>query len=186
MAIQTVLYESLVSLTKLVSPILSHTADEVWAFIPGVTEESVQLTLMPEEISIDDAEVIEAKWTAFMDVRDNVLKALEEARNQKVIGKSLNAKVMVYVNEETKNLLDGIKESFEQLFIVSEFEIAGDVASAPTEAVKLEDIAILVTKAEGETCERCWNVSKEVGQVEDHPTLCPRCATVVKEHYVNQ
>ncbi|MDQ7861327.1 hypothetical protein RCO48_10635 [Peribacillus frigoritolerans] len=60
------------------------------------------MTLMPEEISIDDAEVIEAKWTAFMDVRDNVLKALEEARNQKVIGKSLNAKVMVYVNEETK------------------------------------------------------------------------------------
>ncbi|MFB7637293.1 isoleucine--tRNA ligase [Peribacillus butanolivorans] len=186
MAIQTVLYESLVSLTKLVSPILSHTADEVWAFIPGVTEESVQLTLMPEAISIDNAEVIEEKWTAFMDVRDNVLKALEEARNQKVIGKSLNAKVMVYVNEETKNLLDSIEESFEQLFIVSEFVIAGDVASAPAEAVKLEDIAILVTKAEGETCERCWNVSKEVGQVEEHSTLCPRCATVVKEHYVNQ
>lgn len=186
LAIQTVLYESLVSLTKLVSPILSHTADEVWAFIPGVTEESVQLTLMPEAISIDGADVIEEKWTAFMNVRDNVLKALEEARNQKVIGKSLNAKVMVYVNEETKNLLDSIKESFEQLFIVSEFEIAGDVASAPTEAVKLEDIAILVTKAEGETCERCWNVSKEVGHVEEHPTLCPRCATVVKEHYVNQ
>ncbi|MEJ9230685.1 isoleucine--tRNA ligase [Peribacillus butanolivorans] len=186
MAIQTVLYESLVSLTKLVSPILSHTADEVWAFIPGVTEESVQLTLMPEAISIDNAEAIEEKWTAFMDVRDNVLKALEEARNQKVIGKSLNAKVMVYVNEETKNLLDSIEESFEQLFIVSEFEIAGDVASAPEEAVKLEDIAILVTKAEGETCERCWNVSKEVGQVEEHSTLCPRCATVVKEHYVNQ
>ncbi|MFY0780244.1 isoleucine--tRNA ligase [Peribacillus simplex] len=185
LAIQTVLYESLVSLTKLVSPILSHTADEVWAFIPGVTEESVQLTLMPEAISIDGADVIEEKWTAFMNVRDNVLKALEEARNQKVIGKSLNAKVMVYVNEETKNLLDSIKESFEQLFIVSEFEIAGDVASAPTEAVKLEDIAILVTKAEGETCERCWNVSKEVGHVEEHPTLCPRCATVVKEHYVN-
>ncbi|MDM5357940.1 isoleucine--tRNA ligase [Peribacillus sp. ACCC06369] len=186
LAIQTVLYESLVSLTKLVSPILSHTSDEVWAFIPGVTEESVQLTLMPEAISIDGADVIEEKWTAFMNVRDNVLKALEEARNQKVIGKSLNAKVMVYVNEETKNLLDSIKESFEQLFIVSEFEIAGDVASAPTEAVKLEDIAILVTKAEGETCERCWNVSKEVGHVEEHPTLCPRCATVVKEHYVNQ
>ncbi|MGG0283639.1 isoleucine--tRNA ligase [Peribacillus butanolivorans] len=186
MAIQTVLYESLVSLTKLVSPILSHTADEVWAFIPGVTEESVQLTLMPEAISIDNAEAIEEKWTSFMDVRDNVLKALEEARNQKVIGKSLNAKVMVYVNEETKNLLDSIEESFEQLFIVSEFVIAGDVASAPAEAVKLEDIAILVTKAEGETCERCWNVSKEVGQVEEHSTLCPRCATVVKEHYVNQ
>ncbi|MGM9957063.1 MAG: isoleucine--tRNA ligase, partial [Peribacillus sp.] len=128
LAIQTVLYESLISLTKLVSPILSHTADEVWTFIPGVTEESVQLTLMPEEISVDNAEAIEEKWTAFMHVRDNVLKALEEARNQKVIGKSLNAKVTVYVNEETRNLLDSIEESFEQLFIVSEFDIAGDVA----------------------------------------------------------
>ncbi|MGE7120464.1 isoleucine--tRNA ligase [Peribacillus sp. NPDC046944] len=185
LAIQTVLYESLISLTKLVSPILSHTADEVWTFIPGVTEESVQLTLMPEEISVDNAEAIEEKWTAFMHVRDNVLKALEEARNQKVIGKSLNAKVTVYVNEETRNLLDSIEESFEQLFIVSEFDIAGDVASAPSEAVKLEDMAILVTKAEGETCERCWNVSQDVGQVEEHPTLCPRCATVVKEHYTN-
>ena len=186
LAIQTVLYESLISLTKLVSPILSHTADEVWTFIPGVTEESVQLTLMPEEISVDNAEAIEEKWTAFMHVRDNVLKALEEARNQKVIGKSLNAKVTVYVNEETRNLLDSIEESFEQLFIVSEFDIAGDVASAPSEAVKLEDMAILVTKAEGETCERCWNVSQDVGQVEEHPTLCPRCATVVKEHYTIQ
>ncbi|MGE7779215.1 isoleucine--tRNA ligase [Peribacillus sp. NPDC097264] len=185
LAIQTVLYESLISLTKLVSPILSHTADEVWTFIPGVTEESVQLTLMPEEISVDNAEAIEEKWTAFMHVRDNVLKALEEARNQKVIGKSLNAKVTVYVNEETRNLLDSIEESFEQLFIVSEFDIADDVASAPSEAVKLEDMAILVTKAEGETCERCWNVSQDVGQVEEHPTLCPRCATVVKEHYTN-
>ncbi|MFJ7638675.1 isoleucine--tRNA ligase [Peribacillus sp. NPDC097224] len=185
LAIQTVLYESLISLTKLVSPILSHTADEVWTFIPGVTEESVQLTLMPEEISVDNDEAIEEKWTAFMHVRDNVLKALEEARNQKVIGKSLNAKVTVYVNEETRNLLDSIEESFEQLFIVSEFDIAGDVASAPSEAVKLEDMAILVTKAEGETCERCWNVSQDVGQVEEHPTLCPRCATVVKEHYTN-
>ncbi|MFJ7830003.1 isoleucine--tRNA ligase [Peribacillus sp. NPDC097284] len=185
LAIQTVLYESLISLTKLVSPILSHTADEVWTFIPGVTEESVQLTLMPEEISVDNAEAIEEKWTAFMHVRDNVLKALEEARNQKVIGKSLNAKVTVYVNEETRNLLDSIEESFEQLFIVSEFDIAGDVASAPSEAVKLEDMAILVTKAEGETCERCWNISQDVGQVEEHPTLCPRCATVVKEHYTN-
>ena len=186
LAIQTVLYESLISLTKLVSPILSHTADEVWTFIPGVTEESVQLTLMPEEISVDNAEAIEEKWTAFMHVRDNVLKALEEARNQKVIGKSLNAKVTVYVDAETRNLLDSIEESFEQLFIVSEFDIAGDVASAPSEAVKLEDMAILVTKAEGETCERCWNVSQDVGQVEEHPTLCPRCATVVKEHYTIQ
>ena len=135
LAIQTVLYESLVSLTKLVSPILSHTADEVWAFIPGVTEESVQFTLMPEEISIANAAAIEEKWNAFMNLRDDVLKALEEARNQKVIGKSLNAKVAVYVKEEVKDLLASIKENMEQLFIVSKFEVAGDVSEAPADAV---------------------------------------------------
>ena len=171
LAIQTVLYETLVSLTKLVSPILSHTADEVWTFIPGVTEESVQFTLMPEEIAIANAETIEEKWNAFMDLRDDVLKALEEARNQKVIGKSLNAKVTVYVKEEVKNLLASITENMEQLFIVSKFEIT-DVAEAPADAVTLEHASIVVTKAEGETCERCWNVTETVGTVEEHPTLC--------------
>ncbi|RID87246.1 isoleucine--tRNA ligase [Peribacillus asahii] len=186
LAIQTVLYEALVSLTKLVSPILSHTADEVWAFIPGVTEASVQLTLMPEELSIDGAEAIEEKWNMFMNLRNDVLKALEEARNEKVIGKSLNAKVSVYVKEDVKNLLASIEENMEQLFIVSQFEVAGDVSEAPQEAVTLEYAAIVVSKANGETCERCWNVSEAVGEVEEHATLCPRCATVVKEHYVNQ
>lgn len=185
LAIQTVLYEALVSLTKLVSPILSHTADEVWAFIPGVTEESVQFTLMPEEISIPNAVAIEEKWNAFLNLRDDVLKALEEARNQKVIGKSLNAKVTVYVNEEVKNLLASIAENMEQLFIVSKFEVA-DISEAPADAVELEQASIVVTKADGETCERCWNVTEEVGQVEEHPTLCPRCASVVKEHYSHQ
>lgn len=184
LAIQTVLYETLVSLTKLVSPILAHTADEVWSFIPGVTEESVQFTLMPEEISVSNAAAIEEKWDKFMNLRDDVLKALEEARNQKVIGKSLNANVTVYVNEEVKSLLGSIDENMEQLFIVSKFEVE-DLEKAPADAVTLEYATVVVTKADGETCERCWNVTEEVGKVEEHPTLCPRCATVVREHYVN-
>ncbi|PLS16839.1 isoleucine--tRNA ligase [Bacillus sp. M6-12] len=182
-AIQTVLSETLLSLTKLVSPILSHTADEVWSFLPGVQEESVQLTLMPEDHEYDNAVELEQKWSAFMDLRDDVLKALEEARNAKIIGKSLNAKVSVYVDDKTKTLLDSINESLEQLFIVSDFEVAGSFSEAPADALKLERAAIVVTKAEGEICERCWNVSKDVGKVEDHPTLCPRCAAVVEEHY---
>ncbi|PLT34282.1 isoleucine--tRNA ligase [Bacillus sp. V5-8f] len=186
-AIQTVLYESLLVLVKLVSPILSHTADEVWAFIPGVTEESVQLTLMPDGFEVANAVEIEEKRNAFMSLRDDVLKALEEARNEKIIGKSLNAKVTVYVNDGVKQLLDSIDENLEQLFIVSAFEVGGNFDSAPEQALKLDKAAIVVSKAEGETCERCWNVSEEVGKVEEHPTLCPRCATVVEEHYsVNQ
>ncbi|NRD78802.1 isoleucine--tRNA ligase [Bacillus sp. BRMEA1] len=182
-AIQTVLYESLLALTKLVSPILSHTADEVWQFIPGVQEESVQLTDLPEYQELPGAAELEEKWTAFMKLRDDVLKALEEARNEKVIGKSLTAKVTLYVNEKTNTLLSSISENLKQLFIISGFEIAGTYDEAPETALKLESSAIVVTKAEGETCERCWIVTPDVGNDSDNPSLCPRCAQVIKEHY---
>ncbi|MEH7502404.1 isoleucine--tRNA ligase [Neobacillus drentensis] len=184
-AIQTVLYESLLTLTKLVSPILSHTADEVWKFIPSVTEESVQLTDLPEYQELNNAKALEEKWTEFMNLRDDVLKALEEARNQKVIGKSLTAKVTLYVNEKSRALLDSIDENMKQLFIISGFEVAGTYEEAPENAVKLETAAIVITKAEGETCERCWIVTPEVGQNPEHSTLCPRCADVVKENYTH-
>ncbi|MEH7353037.1 isoleucine--tRNA ligase [Neobacillus drentensis] len=182
-AIQTVLYESLLALTKLVSPILSHTADEVWKFIPNVQEESVQLTDLPEYQELAGAKDLEEKWTAFMKLRDDVLKALEEARNHKVIGKSLTAKVTLYVNDKSKALVDSIEENLKQLFIVSAFEVAGPYEEAPANALKFETAAIVVTKAEGETCERCWIVTPDVGQDSEHKTLCPRCADVVKENY---
>ncbi|MCM3022421.1 isoleucine--tRNA ligase [Heyndrickxia ginsengihumi] len=179
-AMQTVLYECLVTLTKLLSPILSHTADEVWSHIPGVTEESVQLTDIPEYKELPNADTLETKWNAFLDLRDDVLKALEVARNEKVIGKSLTAKVALYVNEETKQLLDSITESKTQLFIVSDFEVAGTLEQAPEQALQLQHAAVVVEKAEGETCERCWVVTPEVGHDHNHPTLCPRCASVVE------
>lgn len=182
-AIQTVLYESLLALTKLVSPILSHTADEVWKYIPKVQEESVQLTDLPEYQELPGAKELEEKWSAFMKLRDDVLKALEEARNAKVIGKSLTAKVTLYLNDNTKALLDSVSENLKQLFIVSGFEVAGAYDEAPEEALKLDTAAIVVTKAEGETCERCWVVTPDVGQDAEHSTLCPRCAHVVKENY---
>ncbi|MEW4283806.1 isoleucine--tRNA ligase [Priestia koreensis] len=182
-AIQTVLYETLLSLTKLVAPILAHTAEEVWAHMPHVTEESVQLVDMPEATTYENADALVAKWDAFMDLRDNVLKALETARNEKVIGKSLTAHVSLYANEETKALLESISEDFKQLFIVSGFELGGDIADAPESAQTFDGAAIVVTAAEGETCDRCWIVTPTVGQDSDHPTLCARCAQVVKENY---
>ena len=118
-----------------------------------------------------------------MDLRDDVLKALEEARNEKVIGKSLTAKVTLYVNEETKSLLDSIDENLQQLFIVSDFEVAGDYEEAPEQALNLNMQQLLLRKQKGETCERCWTVTPHVGEKEEHPTLCPRCADVVKENY---
>ncbi|MDQ1003801.1 isoleucyl-tRNA synthetase [Neobacillus niacini] len=140
---------------------------------------------MPVYQELDNAKALEEKWTSFMKLRDDVLKALEEARNQKVIGKSLTAKVALYVNENTKNLLDSIQENVQQLFIISGFEVAGSYDQAPENAIKLDTAAIVVTKAEGETCERCWVVTPEVGKDPEHPTLCPRCAEVVKENYTH-
>jgi isoleucyl-tRNA synthetase len=183
-SIQTVLHESLLTLVKLVAPILSHTADEVWAYIPSEKEESVQLTDLPEYVELPNANELEDKWSLFMKLRDDVLKALEEARNEKVIGKSLTAKITLYVNESTRTLLDTIEENLTQLFIVSGFEVAGTYEQAPENAIKLEHAAIVVSKAEGEICDRCWTVTTEVGQDSEHPTLCLRCASVVKENYV--
>ncbi|MCM3029060.1 isoleucine--tRNA ligase [Niallia sp. MER 6] len=182
-AIQTVLYESLIALVKLMAPILPHTAEEVWEHITSVKEESVQLTDFPEYVEYDNAQALTEKWSKFLNLRDDVLKALEEARNQKVIGKSLAAKVSLYVREDAKELLDSIEENLKQLFIVSGFEIAGKFEEAPDNALKLENTAIVVAKAEGETCDRCWTVTLDVGTVEEHPTLCARCATVVQENY---
>ncbi|MCA1053439.1 isoleucine--tRNA ligase [Rossellomorea aquimaris] len=182
-AMQTVLYDALVVLTKLMSPILSHTADEVWAYIPGVQEESVQLTDMPEVKQLPNAEGLKEKWNAFLELRDDVLKALEEARNQKLIGKSLTAKVTLYVNDETKSLLNSISEDLKQLFIVSAIEVGGGVNDAPAEALSVGENSFLVEKAEGETCDRCWVVTPTVGDDQDHPELCARCASVVKENY---
>lgn len=182
-AMQTVLYEALVVLAKLMSPILSHTADEVWAHVPGVEGESVQLTDMPEWKEIPNAEELKTKWNAFLEIRDDVLKALEEARNQKVIGKSLTAKVTLYVNDETQSLLNSISEDLKQLFIVSAIEVGGEAADAPEHALTVGQNKIVVEKAEGETCARCWVVTPTVGEDKDHPELCTRCASVVKENY---
>lgn len=154
-AMQTVMYESLVSLVKLLSPILSHTADEVWAFIPGVEKESVQLTDMPEAKTYDNEKALLEKWNAFLDVRDDVLKALEEARSTKLIGKSLAAKVTLYADEKTHELLSSVNEDLKQLFIVSDFELAASSDSVPEQAIKFDGHTVAVEKAEGETCERC-------------------------------
>jgi isoleucyl-tRNA synthetase len=181
-AIQTVIYETLVALTKLVAPIIPHTADEVWNYIPDVAEESVHLTDMPDVREIPDADSLKQKWDRFTDVRDEVLKALEDARNEKVIGKSLEASVTLYPDQETRGLLDGI-DHLEKLLIVSKAEIGRDKQNAPSDAKQYQHTAVVVQPAEGETCDRCWNVRTSVGSDADHPKLCAECAETVKKYY---
>jgi isoleucyl-tRNA synthetase len=122
-AMQTVMYDTLVSLLKLTTPILPHTTDELWVFLTQEIEESVQLTDFPEATTHESFEALRTKYQQLMLVRDDVLKALEEARNAKTIGKSLEAKVTVYVNKELLEAFDTTKIDFAQFFIVSDFTL---------------------------------------------------------------
>jgi isoleucyl-tRNA synthetase len=183
-AMQTVMYDTLIALLKLTTPLLPHTTDELWVFLTHETEESVQLTDFPEATTHESFGALRSKYQQLMLVRDDVLKALEEARNAKTIGKSLEAKVTVYVKKELLEAFDTTKIDFAQFFIVSDFTLAGLKEEAPAEALDLDVASVVVVKAQGEKCERCWTISSKVGESDKHPTLCVRCADVVEKYYV--
>ncbi len=185
-AMQTVIYDTLMTLVKIMTPIIPHTTDEVWSYLhaQGVVEEvSVQLTDFPSVDEQANFDELREKWETIIDVRDDILKALEEARNAKTIGKSLEAKVTVYAKPEVLALLNDANIDFAQLSIVSDFGVA-PIESAPAEALALEHVSIVVEKATGEKCERCWSISATVGANDAHPTVCARCAEVVEKYYV--
>ncbi|WP_284638770.1 isoleucine--tRNA ligase [Paenibacillus silviterrae] len=178
-AAQTVLYDALTAITKLIAPILPHTADEVWQFIAGKPYETVQMAELP---AVDESlfnEALESKWEKFTELRDGVLKALEEARKEKLIGNSLSAEVQLYPDQETFDFLQGF-EQLDQLFIVSAVALHQPGAAVPEGALTFQGLSVKVAVAEGEKCERCWIVTPEVGHDAEHPTLCKRCSSVIK------
>src|SRR5690625_2124438 len=178
-SIQTVYFDTLVALVKLIAPILPHTADEVWEYISGMEAENVQLTDMPEPDLTPMEDGFLEKWDHFMKVRDDILKALEEARNEKVIGKSLEAKItIVPKDDQTNDVLTTIPH-LHQMLIVSGAVVADEDSSA--KEYRYVDIA--VEKHPGGTCDRCWVISETVGEDEQHPDICSRCADIVTEHY---
>ncbi|EGQ3277642.1 isoleucine--tRNA ligase [Staphylococcus pseudintermedius] len=173
-SMQTVLFEILVNMTKLLAPIIPHTAEEVWSHIEQVDEESVHLTNMQAKEEVDQA--LLDKWNTFMALRDDVNRALEAARNEKVIGKSLEAKVKIGNSSsfDTLAFLEGFND-LHQLFIVSQVELVED-----TKGEAYQHGTIEIAKADGEKCARCWNYSESLGSVGELDDLCPRCQEVVK------
>ena len=166
----TVLYTVLSKSVRLLAPILSFTAEEVYDNMPYEDAESVHLTDFPAKNLIDDA-ALEAKWDKLLEVRDDVNKALEESRNEKVIGKSLEAAVEIYSNDsEVVELLNSV-DNLHQLFIVSSVEVKEN------DGVAYDLVTVKVTKAEGHRCERCWNIVEEVNE----EGLCPRCASILNK-----
>lgn len=160
-SMQTVLYQILVDMTKLLAPILVHTAEEVWSHTPHVKEESVHLADMPKVVEVDQA--LLDKWRTFMNLRDDVNRALETARNEKVIGKSLEAKVTIASNDKfnASEFLTSF-DALHQLFIVSQVKV---VDKLDDQATAYEHGDIVIEHADGEKCERCWNYSEDLGAV---------------------
>ena len=183
-AAQTVMYKVLDALVRMLAPVLAYTAEEIWSFMPHVDtdeKEFVLLNDMPKSMPELYDEAFEAKWAQLMQVKGDVSKALETARAAKVIGSSLGAAVSIFADGSVYDLLSDVKEELTTYFIVSDVKLA-PLADATGECNDGETgIRVAVAPAGGEKCERCWMFSDTVGKDDKHPTLCARCASVLKE-----
>lgn len=171
---QTAMYIVLSGLTRLLAPIITFTADEIWQELPKKSSDdarNVVFNQMPEKTGV---EIDTAKWDKIHAIRDDVLVALEQKRSEKLIGKSLEAKVTLFTNDDLTEILPELAKAFivsEAVLGEGEGEFKGNV----------EGLSITVEKAEGKKCSRCWTYSDYVGRNAVHPELCERCARVLTE-----
>lgn len=179
---QTVFYDILVKLTKLLTPILPHTAEEMWSYLEHEEEEFVQLAEMPVAQTFSGQEEILEEWSAFMTLRTQAQKALEEARNAKVIGKSLEAHLTIYASQEVKTLLTALNSDIALLMIVSQLTIA-DEADKPADSVSFEGVAFTVEHAEGEVCERSRRIDPTTKMRSYGVAVCDASAAIIEQYY---
>jgi isoleucyl-tRNA synthetase len=187
---QTVLLEIVTALAKLMAPILSFTAEEIWQMLPEDSRgkvKSVHMAEFPVPPKVSQSPDLEKEWKYLLNIRVLAQMALEKKRREKVIGSSLEAKVKIQVEKADKyDLLKKHEADLPALFIVSEVEID------PLESFSIENyestdcifsplfgVAISVEKPNGKKCERCWNIRTDVGKQADHPTICGRCVEAV-------
>jgi isoleucyl-tRNA synthetase len=169
---QTALLQIGDALARMLGPILVFTADEIWENLPGPREESIHLALLPTG-SDENQDALLAEWERLYAIRDDVLRALEEARVAKRIGSSLEAKVILSASGSALELLQKHQKDLRYLFIVSQVELGNSGEGA--------GVSITITDADGTKCERCWNYSTRVGESETYPTVCERCIAALQE-----
>jgi isoleucyl-tRNA synthetase len=168
----------------LLAPVMSFTADEVWTYLPAADRsESVHLEHFPAPADLTgalpdgfDAGALKTDWQTLLSVRDEALKALEAARNEKRIGGSLEAQIRLGAPDSLYPVLDRYKDQLRYLFIVSNVVLEKVPASNGETGLTFE-----VSKAPGQKCERCWNYSTHVGEDKTYPTVCERCSAVLAE-----
>lgn len=182
-AMQTVFYHIVRDLTKLLTPILPHTAEEIWSYLEE-EESYVQLAEFPEVKEYDNSKELLDQWSRFMSLRDNVLKANEVARENKIIGKDFEAKTTIYAAQSVKNLLDSLNSDIRQILIASEINIK-DLKEKPEDEriLDFENVSILVERMQGEVCTRCRITTEDSIQLSEDEYLCQRCHDICEEHY---
>ena len=188
---QTVIYQILESLTCALAPIYSFTCDEIWGYLPSNQShlESVHMSnFIPANQLIKEfsPEIIKKleNWEKLVQIRSIVLKTLEDARTDKVIGNSLEAKVTLTSGSQFDSLLQNYQRFLPSLFIVSQVEL-GNPSGENQYSYEIEDLRVIVSRADGKKCERCWNYSFEVGQNPTFNSICSKCSEVLKQIGVN-
>ncbi len=177
---QTVMYRILDSLLRLIAPVLSFTADETWAYLPGDHEASVHLAAFPKlQPELKDDALVE-RWERIMKVRGDVSKALEVARTAKTIGHPLDAAITISAPAELLGFLREYQTELPSIFIVSKVSLLEEISGDCWNSETVEGLKVQVTAAPGEKCERCWCYSEELGSDAAHAGICPKCTAAVK------
>ncbi len=181
---QSTLFELLSDLTRLMAPILSFTAEEVWGYLPGSRpEDSVHLASFPEPRPGLPDEALLAKYEFLLKVRDEINRGLEEARKAKVLATAQEARVVLGAGDA--ELVEKLSKSAQDLKVlaqVAELTVTGQETSLsqPLAAQEIPGLLVEVSKAAGEKCIRCWFTLDSVGQNEQHPQICRRCSQVLE------
>ena len=180
---QTVMYMLLDTMTRLMAPILSFTAEEIWKFMPETedSKKSIHLTALPEVNERYVNPELGKKWDLLLDVRSEVTKALETARVNKVIGHSLDAQVVLHAKPKLHEFLKPYEAELAASFIISKAMLMPfeDNRESLVET-GMEDLFLSVSAAPGEKCGRCWMHDVSVGSSTDHPNICQRCETALE------
>ena len=175
---QTALYHIAEAFTRWITPILSYTADELWAALPAIEgrEESVFLTTwydLPQPSTASDMDA--AYWQIISQVKNAVNKAIEAQRTAGAIGKSLSASVTVYCSGDVFDKLSRLQDELRFVLITSSAKISNDAAPEEALATDIDGLSVLVEPNTDTKCVRCWHQRPEVGSIDAHPELCHRC-----------
>ncbi len=177
-AAQTAMYLILNGMTRLISPILAFTSDEIWHSMPHSAKEDKECILfneMPKPTGVNAEDDFVARWDKIHSVRDDVKKALELARANKIIGASLDSKVQLFCAGALYDFMKSVQDELAAVFIVSQVEVKNEGKGEFT-GEELPELSVTVTRADGEKCPRCWSYSDTVGKDTAHPEVCSRCA----------